>query len=244
MPVERTLWPDLLVQFAGHCRTPYPAASGESRFTTLRSTPPKKMSILAPVLPTPDMIRRPRETPPFDVALQLSALLSKGLSKTVVDRPINVEGCSAASNLRRAQYTNKSPSQAALISAQHPNAFRVTRARGGTKTPPHATTSSRSLQRSRRRKPGRGRRSIAEEESPPGGVTALSLAELSPPFFGRRTSADGADFSGAAALSPIATGDVVGFPKENVEVVRPENQGPTSPNKRKITYIPTVGFVL
>ncbi|CAM9499132.1 unnamed protein product, partial [Ectocarpus sp. 12 AP-2014] len=170
---------------------------------------------------------------------QLSALLSKGLSKTVVDRPINVEGCSAASNLRRAQYTNNSPSQAALISAQGPNAFRVTGARGGTETRPHATTSSRSLRRSRRRKPGRGRRSIAGEPSQLGGVTALSLAELSPPFFGRRTSADGADLSGAVALSPTATGDVVGFPKENVEVVRPENQGATSPNKRKITYIPT-----
>ncbi|CBJ33282.1 C2H2 zinc finger protein [Ectocarpus siliculosus] len=170
---------------------------------------------------------------------QLSALLSKGLSKTVVDRPINVEGCSAASNLRRAQYTNNSPSQAALISAQRPNGFRVTGARGGTKTPPHATTSSRARRRWRRQKPGRGSRSITEEASQPGGITALSLAELSPPFFGRRTSADGADGSGAAALSPTATGDVAGFPKENLDMVRPANQGATSPNKRKITYIPS-----
>ncbi|CAB1100557.1 unnamed protein product [Ectocarpus sp. CCAP 1310/34] len=175
---------------------------------------------------------------------QLSALLSKGLSKTVVDRPINVEGCSAAFNLRRAQYTNTSPSQATLISAQGPNAFRVTGVRGGTKMPPHATTSSRSLRRSRRHKPCRGQRSIVQEASQPGGVTALSLAELSPPFFGRRTSADGADVSGAVARSPTATGGIVGFPKENVEVVRPENQGASSPNKRRITYIPTVGFVL
>ncbi|CAM9504447.1 unnamed protein product, partial [Ectocarpus fasciculatus] len=160
---------------------------------------------------------------------QLSALLSKGLSKTVVDRPINVEGCSAASNLPRRQYANTSPSQPVLTMG----------ARGGTKTFPAATTTNRSRRRSGRRTRGRGRRTMGEEASQPGGVTALSLTELSPPFFGRRTPADAPDVPGVTALSPTATGDAVGHPKEVVEVVRPGSQGATSPNKRKISYMPT-----
>lgn len=124
---------------------------------------------------------------------QLDSLLSKGLSKTAVDRPVNVEGCSAACNLRP---PSPSPSP-------HADGFHAARRR---KTPPPPAVATDHLQkpsqrprenkRRRANRPKQGEGCGEDEEH--GGVTALSLEELSPPFFGDRP---------AAASSPPSPSD-------------------------------------
>lgn len=122
--------------------------------------------------------------------VQLNSLLSKGLSKTAVDRPINVEGCSAAS--------------ISTLRAPHGDTFPGGAGRRE-KTPPVVAT-TRFQKPSRGPHPGRRGNAPVDEARPEqdagmgeggedGGVTALSLAEFSPspPFFGDH---------GAAASSP------------------------------------------
>lgn len=158
---------------------------------------------------------------------QLNSLLSKGLPKTAVDRPINVEGCSAATNLR----------------AQRGSTFASGGAGTRTKPPPAAATKdNREGEASCRRKP-RCRR-----QKPPGGVsvenividregvgvTGLSLAELSPPFFGKPVTTKG----GGDACSAFYSRDHDERWKENV-AERPGSRGGVPQGKRNAS-LPTV----
>ncbi|CAM9950179.1 unnamed protein product [Scytosiphon promiscuus] len=156
---------------------------------------------------------------------QLNTLLSKGLPKTAVDRPVNVEGCSAATNLQA-----------------HRGATFPGGAGARAKTPPAASTKgvfSRELpcRRIPRRRRKRSPTSIAAEEivldREGVGVTGLSLAELSPPFFGKRgTASNGGD--PRTAYTP--RNDACHW-KENA-AVRPERQGMSQGKKN--AYLPTL----
>eukprot|EP00752_Nemacystus_decipiens_P013794 g12246.t1 len=140
---------------------------------------------------------------------QLNSLLSKSLSKTAVDRPVNVEGCSAESNLRPPPPSPPPPCTHPETSPDGSNILRRRRQNA----PPAVLTDYRGekLKLSRRRcphpHPGRSKRrnetrperDVGEDEER-GGVTALSLEELSPPFFGGR------DRDRAAAVSPSPFG--------------------------------------
>ena len=118
--------------------------------------------------------------------VQLNSLLSKGLSKTAVDRPINVDGCYAASNPAARGGGEAFPGGA-----------------GRRETLPRAGENDHPPNPWRHPRPSKKRRKAADTRQGNGhgnghgdgcgGATALSLEELSPPFFGDR---------GAAAFSP------------------------------------------
>lgn len=181
---------------------------------------------------------------------QLDSLLSKGLSKTTVDRPIGVEGCSAESTL-----------QAPHNDTPHGGLGRRE------KTPP-VVAANRSQKPSRlQQHPGRKRKAAIGEIRPGmkhdwgeecGGVTTRSLAELSPPFFGDRGAAESSPPSCSgqnargfrldrkenanANANANADTNAMAISRRKCPEALPRCNTPTSPQRRN-AYLPTVSLV-
>lgn len=170
---------------------------------------------------------------------QLNSLFSKGLPKAAVDRPQNVEGCSASSAAAAAVRRHRHADALTGVERQQSKSSPV----AATGRCPKPSLWLRKDDRRRNKMAAPGQEVHPERGLGVGGVTALSLAELCPPFFGDRERA-----IASTPSPPRSRQRVVGNDdhrrNENTMPPRPcpesGDGSPVSPYKRNAA-LPTVG---